>query len=203
MHLLILDDNDSLLRALERLLVSRQDWEVHQVTQWNDVRENLLRIEVQAILLDHDLPEDHSHRILQLLRSDFPHLLSKTWLMHGALETPRWTETDYLGVVGPLIKPHGFSELLTWLNRMDAPSPVDAFHRSTSDLLNTPDTQTLHTSADLNDPPSVFWEWEQILRDQDAWNSEIAILLEVLEEKLDPQQARAVLEGWKKKRPIV
>lgn len=204
MHLLIIDDNPSLLRALERLLAARKDWVLHCATQNPDVRLALHQFEIQGVLLDHDLSDERSRQIITLIRKDFPHLVSKTWLMHGALETPQWAPDDQIDVAGTLVKPQGLTQLIPWLDQLRDPhqtSPLAGIPLTR--LLSGGTSATRETGSGLGQPSSPFQELEWAFKDRDTWNVEIATLLETLEEKVDLDQAQAIVDTWKRKRPPV
>ncbi len=203
MHLLIIDDNASLVRALERLFSGRKDLVFHGVTYVAEAHSCLKGFEIEAILLDHDLVDDRSQECLTLLQKDFPHLIPKTWLMYGALELSRWTPEDQVGIAGILVKPHELSRLVPWVDQLrntKIPISVTPFLKS---FLSSGLKAPIDVSPPSKLPSSPFQELEWALKDRGAWHVEVAILLETLEEKINKEQAQSILEAWNKKRPIV
>ena len=203
MHLLIIDDNPSLLRALERLLAARKDWVLHCATQNADVRLALHQFEIQGVLLDHDLSDERSHSIITLIRKDFPHLVSKTWLMHGALEDSQWTPEDHIGVAGTLVKPQGLSQLVPWLDRLNHSHETPSSGVYLKSPMHSDTEVTMEAGKPLEPPIPPLRELEWALKDLGAWNVEVATLLETLEEKVDLDQVQVIVDTWKRKRPPV
>jgi DNA-binding NarL/FixJ family response regulator len=203
MHLLIIDDNPSVHRALIRLLCARQDCVLHRATQDADVRQNFNDFNIQGVLLDHDLAKGQSPIILQTLREDFPPAVSATWLMHGALETPQWTPNDFVGVAGILVKPQGLNQLIPWLDQLGQSYPTPLSRESLKTLLRAVPAEPEESSLSVGKPTTPFQELEWVLKDRGAWNVEIATLLEALEERLSTHEAQVILNRWKFKRPNV
>ncbi|MFZ9999700.1 MAG: hypothetical protein ACO3F8_03810 [Holophagaceae bacterium] len=201
MHLLIIDDNPSLLRALERLLIAREGWVLHCATQIADVRLALHQFEIQGVLLDHDLAEDQSKSILQMLRKNFPTIIYRTWLMHGALETAQWSADDLKNSAGILVKPQGLGQLLPWLDQLRHGHPKPFSEINLKSILEP--GEVIEEEPSLKKPSSPFRELEWALKDRDAWNVEIATLLEALEEQVNIEEAQMIIDLWKRKRPIV
>jgi DNA-binding NarL/FixJ family response regulator len=201
-HLLIIDDNPNLLRALTRLLCAHQDCVLHRATQDADVRQNLNDFNIQGVLLDHDLAKGQSPVILQTLRKDFSSVVSTTWLMHGALETSQWTPNDLVGVAGILVKPQGLNQLIPWLDqlRQSYRSPLSS--KTLKALLRSVPAEPEDPSLS-GKPATPFQELEWALKDRGAWNVEIATLLEALEERLSTHEAQVILDRFKFKRPNV
>jgi len=202
-HLLIIDDNPNLLRALTRLLCAHQDCVLHRATQDADVRQKVNQFEIQGVLLDHDLEGDQSHMILQFLRNHFPSLVSATWLMHGALETSQWTPNDFVGVAGTLVKPQGLNQLIPWLDQLGQFYPTPLSSETLKTLLRAVPAELEEPSLSLGKPTTPFQELEWALKDRGAWNVEIATLLEALEERLSTHEAQVILDRFKFKRPNV
>ena len=202
-HLLIIDDNPNLLRALTRLLCAHQDCVLHRSTEDADVRQNLNGFNIQGVLLDHDLAKGQSPVILQTLRKDFSSVVSTTWLMHGALETSQWTPNDFVGVAGTLVKPQGLNQLLPWLDQLSQSYPTPLSSETLKALLRSVPAEPEEPSLSPGKPATPFQELEWALKDRGAWNVEIATLLEALEERLSTHEAQIILDRFKFKRPNV